>query len=71
VKLAPDAAERLLKALDLQQAGLMIMHENLVRRSPGATDQEINDAFQTWLEGSAGYEAGDPDVVVGTWPRRR
>jgi Rv0078B-related antitoxin len=71
VKLPADAADKLLQALELQAAGLEIMRENLERRSPHATAQEIDTAFQAWLVNQPAFDAGNPDVVVGTWPRRR
>jgi hypothetical protein len=71
VKLAPDAAARLMQALDLQEAGLLLMRENLARRLPDASEAEITRAFQQWLDEQPGYDTGNPDVVVGTWPRRR
>ena len=71
MKLERDAAEKLLQALDLQDAGLAIMRENLERRALHASEQEIDASFQAWLVGQPALEAGDPDVVVGTWPARR
>lgn len=37
----------------------------------GLSEQELGASFQAWLVGQPTLEAGDPDVVVGTWPRRR
>jgi hypothetical protein len=69
VKLGDDAPRKLLQALALHDAGVEIMRENLERRMPGASEEEIDSALAEWLAGSADL-AGDSNFVRGTWPRR-
>ncbi len=61
-------ARRLVEALEMWEDGVQIMRENLHRRSPRATDEEIEVELARWL---AGPELVDADRVVGGWPRRR
>ena len=45
-------ANRLLEALEMWEGGVQIMRENLRRRSPHATNEEIEDELSRWLAGS-------------------
>lgn len=46
--------------------GVQIMRENLRRRSPEATDEEIETELARWLEGP---DQVDADRVRVVWPR--
>jgi hypothetical protein len=59
---------RLLDALEMWEDGTQIMRENLRRRSPGATDEEIEAALARWLEGP---DDVDSNYVRVEWPRPR
>jgi hypothetical protein len=61
------AAGRLLDALEMWEDGVQIMRENLRRRSPHATDDEIEAELGRWL---AGPDLVDSDHVIVGWPRR-
>jgi hypothetical protein len=63
-----EVGERLLDALEMWADGVTIMRENLRRRSPLASDAEIEQAVSTWLEGTP---VDEPDRKIGAWPRRR
>jgi hypothetical protein len=60
-------ASRLLDALEMWEDGVQIMRENLRRRAPRATDEEIEAELTRWLEGPAGV---DSNYVLVEWPRR-
>jgi hypothetical protein len=45
--------------LDLFQTGVDVMRQNLRRRHPEATEQEIERRLQAWLIERPGAEAGD------------
>lgn len=59
-------AERLRIALDLHDAGVEMMRQNLRRRHPDADEQEIQRLLVAWLHERPGAEHGD---AVGR-PRR-
>ncbi len=61
-------ASRLLEALEMWEDGVQIMRENLRRRSPHATNEEIEDELSRWL---AGPDLVDVDHMVVGWPRHR
>jgi hypothetical protein len=61
-------ANRLLEALEMWEDGVQIMRENLRRRSPHATSEEIEVELARWL---AGPDLVDADHVVVGWPRQR
>jgi hypothetical protein len=71
VKLPADAADKLLRALELQEIGLNIVWKNFEARFPDASEQEIDAMFLEWQLSQPTFDEGNPDVVVGTWPRRR
>jgi hypothetical protein len=60
-------ASRLLDALEMWEDGVQIMRENLRRRVPRATDDEIEAELARWLAGSDGV---DSNYVLVEWPRR-
>jgi hypothetical protein len=60
-------ASRLLDALEMWEDGVQIMRENLRRRVPRATDEEIEAELARWLAGPDGI---DSNHVVVDWPRR-
>lgn len=57
--LPDDAAERLRVTLDLHQAGIDLMRQNLRRRYPDASDAEISERVTEWLHTRPGAEHGD------------
>jgi hypothetical protein len=65
------AADRFELALDLHDAGVLIMEENLRRRLPMASDDEIEAALAAWLAERPGAEDGDGVGIRRTWPRAR
>lgn len=64
-------ADRLEIALEMWEDGVAIMRENLRRRAPDATEQEIELALDAWLVTRPGAEHGDAEGVVVSWPRSR
>ena len=58
---------RLLDALEMWEDGVQIMRENLRRRAPRATDEEIEAELTRWL---AGPDDIDSNYVLVEWPRR-
>jgi hypothetical protein len=56
---ATTPAERLRIALDLHDAGVEMMRQNLRRRHPGASEQEIERLLVAWLHERPGAEHGD------------
>jgi len=59
--------ERIEAALEMWEDGMCIMRENLRRRRPQASDDEIEDALVAWRRD----RPGDADGVVVAWPRHR
>jgi len=60
-------AGRLLEALEMWEDGVQIMRENVRRRSPHATDEEVESELARWLAGPDGV---DSNYVLVEWPRR-
>lgn len=57
--------ERLLSALELSDAGIALMRQNLRRRWPDASTVEIEARLQVWLQERPGSEFGDgPSQLV-------
>lgn len=54
-----EIAEALQTTLDLFDAGLDLMRQNLRRADLSATDDEIDDRLVKWLHERPGAEAGD------------
>ena len=63
---AATPAERLRIALDLHDAGVEMMRQNLRRRHPDVDENEIERLLVAWLHERPGAEQGD---AVGR-PRR-
>ena len=51
--------ERLRLAFDLYEAGEDLMRQNLRRRHPGETAEQIEERLITWLTTRPGAEHGD------------
>lgn len=47
--MSEQAAERLRVALDLADTGFELMRQNLRRRNPGASSEEIERLFVAWI----------------------
>jgi hypothetical protein len=46
----PRMIARFRLALDLSEAGILMMKQNLCRRHPGATEAEISSRLAAWVE---------------------
>jgi hypothetical protein len=66
---AREAADRLRLALSLFAAGEALMRQNLRRRHPEATEDEIEARLTAWLSERPGAEQGDAVGRAGRWPR--
>jgi hypothetical protein len=64
------AAERLRLALDLYAAGEALMRQNLRRRHPAASEEEIEAQLTSWVSDRPGAPFGDAAGRPGRWPRR-
>jgi len=53
------AAQAFRATLDLFQSGIDLMRQNLQRRHPQATDDDIDALLQSWLLERPGAAAGD------------
>jgi hypothetical protein len=56
---ADDSARRFRLTLDLFDAGVRLMRQNLRRSDPGADEQEIDRRLSSWLRERPGAESGD------------
>jgi len=63
------AAARLRLAFDLFKAGEKIMRQNLRRRFPDASGEEIEERLNDWLRERPGAEHGDSAGRPVPWPR--
>lgn len=64
-------AARLLAALDLHEVGVDLMRQNLRRRHPRSSDEDIDARLKAWLLTRPGAEAGDcPGRAVDLATRR-
>lgn len=66
-----DHSERYRMTLELFAAGEEIMRQNLRRRLPAASAEEIEARLVAWLSERPGAEHGDAIGRPGSWPRRR
>lgn len=57
-------AEKLRVALDLMEAGIALMRQNLRRRYPTESQQEIDQRLQAWLLERPPAELGEPSFRV-------
>ncbi len=56
----PAAVATALRAtLDLFETGVRLMYQNLRRRHPEASDEELDRALREWLQRRPGAEFGD------------
>lgn len=55
----PDVLQRMELAFDLYEAAEEIMRQNLRRRNPGASEEEIEQGIREWLRRRPGAEHGD------------
>ena len=63
-------AERMRVALDLHEAGVAIMRQNLRRQHPEASDAEIEGRLHAWLRHRPGAEHGDAPGIPVPWRGR-
>jgi hypothetical protein len=64
-------ADRLALALDLHDAGVLMMREKLRRDMPAASEEAIDAAVAKWLGHRPGARDGDGVGVARSWPRAR
>jgi hypothetical protein len=57
VRMSP--AEKFRAALELHEAGVAVMRQNLRRRNPGASVAKIEELLSAWLRTRPGAEHGD------------
>jgi hypothetical protein len=67
---AETIAERLKTAFDLFLAGERMMRQNLKRRHPEATLEEIEHRLCAWMSERPGAEHGDAVARPIPWPRK-
>ena len=65
------AARRFRTAMDLFEAGVSMMRQNLKRSFPEADEEEIKTRLRQWLQERPGAEYGDCDGRPVPWPRPR
>jgi len=63
------AARRFRTAMDLFEAGVEMMRQNLRRQFPEADEKEIAARLAQWLQERPGAEFGDCDGRPVPWPR--
>jgi hypothetical protein len=64
-------AKKLRTTFELQRFGIAMMRQNLVRRHPSETANEIDARLRAWLQYRPGAEYGDAEGHQSTWPRER
>ena len=57
--------------MDLFEAGVDLMRQNLKREDPSATQEQIDERIRAWLRHRPGAEFGDCEGRPVEWPRRR
>ena len=65
------AAERFRIAMALYDAGEAMLRQKIRRKSPQATDQEIQAQVVEWRRRRPGAEHGDAEGRPIPWPRHR
>lgn len=55
----PEVLQRMELAFDLYEAAEEIMRQNLRRRNPEASEEEIEEGIREWLRRRPGAEHGD------------
>ncbi|WP_437940278.1 hypothetical protein [Sorangium sp. So ce341] len=63
-------AENLRLAFELHDAGVALMRQNLRRRLPEASEEDIDERLADWLRERPGAEFGDAEGQPVPWPRR-
>lgn len=63
------AAARFQLALDLHEAGVLLMRQNLRRRHPSDSEKEIDARVEAWLLHRPGAEHGDAEGRPMAWPQ--
>ena len=63
-------AEKLRAAFDLHTAGVRLQEQNLRRRHPEASEEEIREKLEAWLHERPGAEFGDCIGRVVEWRDR-
>ena len=58
-KLPHQLVDAFRATLDLFQTGVEVMRQNLRRRHPAATDEQVARLLQDWLRNRPGAESGD------------
>ncbi len=61
----PEVLARMELAFDLYEMAEQMMRQNLRRRNPGASEQEIEEGIQEWLHRRPGAEHGDGEGRPG------
>jgi len=61
----PEVLKRMELAFDLYEAAEEIMRQNLRRRNPGASEEEIEEGIREWLRRRPGAELGDAEGRPG------
>ncbi|UQA56200.1 hypothetical protein [Polyangium aurulentum] len=62
-------ADKLRLAFELHDAGVALMRQNLRRRLPAASEEEIDARLAAWLKERPGAELGDAEGRPVAWPR--
>ena len=65
------AAERFRTALELFEAGIALMRQNLRRRHPHERAEQIEARLTAWVQAPPGAEHGDAEGRPVGWPRPR
>ena len=55
----PEVLKRMEMAFDLYEAAESILRQNLLRRNPRATEEQIEEGIRSWLRHRPGAEHGD------------
>ena len=63
------ASRRLNLAFELFEAGCEIMKQNLKRRHPDLSSEQLQGKLVSWLQNRPGAEHGDAPGRPGRWPR--
>ncbi|MFL6192950.1 MAG: hypothetical protein ACJ75H_02170 [Thermoanaerobaculia bacterium] len=63
------ASRRFRTAMDLFEAGIAMMRQNLRRQFPDADEKEIATRLALWLRERPGAEHGDCEGRPVDWPR--
>lgn len=64
------AVERLRLAIEMADAGIALMRQNLKRRFPNESDEQIDRRLSAWLRERPGADDGDAPGVRRSWTDR-